>query len=127
MMMESTAAVPTTAHHSQALSPLQGLGLCTRQVLFHLLALASPSLAVLCCCVNPRFHQSPQAAAAMLQQWAVTCLAEGSWLGAWHHGLACLVISSEAKAIPAGTMEAPSCIDAELAAPMAPAGTFICI
>lgn len=61
----------------------------------------------------------------MLQQWAVTCLAEGSWLGAWHHGLACLVISSEAKAILAGTVEAPSCIDAELTAPVAPACTLI--
>lgn len=58
MMTESTATDLTTTHHSQALSPLQGLGLCTRQVLFRLLALASPSLATLCCCVNPRFHQS---------------------------------------------------------------------
>lgn len=73
------------------------------------------------------FHSVLQVFHFFLHFTGGICLAEGSWLGAWHHGLACLVISSEAKAIPAGTVEAPSCIDAELTAPVAPACTLICI
>lgn len=55
----------------------------------------------------------------------VTCLAGGVCPRRWHQGLAPLVIGSQAEAIPAGAVEAPGCVDAELAAPVALAGTFI--
>lgn len=43
----------------------------------------------------------------------------------WQQGLAALGIGGEAETILTGTVEAPSCVDAELAAPVALAGTFI--
>lgn len=52
-------------------------------------------------------------------------MAEGPWPGAQPRGLARLVVSSEAEAIPAGTAEAPGRVDAELTAPVAPAGTLV--
>lgn len=61
----------------------------------------------------------------MLPQQKVTCLAEGSWPGAQPGGLARLVVSSEAEAVPAGAEEAPGRVDAELTAAVAPAGTLV--
>lgn len=61
----------------------------------------------------------------MLPQQKVTCLAEGSWPGAQPGGLALLVVSSEAEAVPAGAEEAPGRVDAELTAAVAPAGTLV--
>lgn len=61
----------------------------------------------------------------MLPQQKVTCLAEGSWPGAQPGGLALLVVSSEAEAVPAGAAEAPGRVDAELTAAVAPAGTLV--
>lgn len=61
----------------------------------------------------------------MLPQQKVTCLAEGSWPGAQPGGLARLVVSSEAEALPAGAAEAPGRVDAELTAAVAPAGTLV--
>lgn len=52
-----------------------------------------------------------------------TCLAGGVWR--WQQGLTALVIGSKAEAVPAGAVEAPGRVDAELAAAVALAGTFI--
>lgn len=52
-------------------------------------------------------------------------MAEGSWLRRWYQGLAALAVGREAEAVPAGAVEAPGCVEAELAAPMALPGALI--
>lgn len=67
----------------------------------------------------------PPALPAGSQVWGrVTCLA-GGVCRCWHQGLAALAVGSEAEAVLAGAVEAPGCVDAELAAAVARAGTFI--